>query len=67
MKKIKRYGTIEQIDYVLEDGTELFTMDWNGEIYTNGLKELKDTNKRYRPIYNKINDDEYEVIGFEEI
>ena len=38
-------------DYELEDGTLLFEEDWNGEIYRNGWKDEKDTNKEYKPVY----------------
>lgn len=69
-------------DYELEDGTLLFEMDWNGEIYGNGWKDGKDTNCEYRPIYRfelenidinslEENSDEWlkaiEIVGFEEI
>lgn len=69
-------------DYELEDGTLLFEQDWNGEIYGNGLKNEKDTNKEYRPVYRfevdnvdidtlEENSDEWnsamEIVGFEEM
>lgn len=69
-------------DYELEDGTLLFEEDWNGEIYGNGWKNEKDTNKEYKPVYRfqvdnidlnnlKENSDEWlyksEILGFEEI
>lgn len=69
-------------DYELEDGTLLFEEDWNGEIYRNGWKNEKDTNKEYKPVYRfqvdnidlnnlEENSDEWlyesEILGFEEI
>ena len=69
-------------DFELEDGTLLFEQDWNGEIYINGLKDEKDTNCEYRPVYkfqiDNINlddleensdawNDANEIVGFEEI
>ena len=69
-------------DYELEDGTLLFEEGWNGEIYRNGRKDKKDTNKEYKPVYRfqvdnvdinnlEENSDEWlyetEIIGFEEI
>ena len=51
-----------KVDYVLEDGTELYETDWNGEIYGNGWKDGKDTNITYKPVYNH----EDEIIGFED-
>lgn len=68
-------------DYELEDGTLLFEEDWNGELYRNGLKNEKDTNKEYKPVYRfqldnvdlnnlEENSDEWnyesEIVGFEE-
>ena len=68
-------------DYELEDGTLLFEEDWNGEIYRNGWKDEKDTNKEYKPVYRfqldnvdlnnlEENSDEWnyesEIVGFEE-
>lgn len=45
-------------DYQLEDGTLLHPSEWNGEKYFADGHE-------YVPVYNKIGDDEYEIIGFE--
>ncbi len=86
MLLIKHKGTKNSlghyIDYVLEDDTELYDSNWNGEIYTNGSKEGKDTNKTYKPVYrfealnvdiNNIeeNSNEWhhltEIIGFKEL
>lgn len=67
-------------DYELEDGTLLFDVDWNEEIYKNGLKDEKDTNHEYKPVYRfqidninlddlEENSEEYdkalEIIGFD--
>lgn len=52
MIKIKHENVIKHIDYVLEDETELYNEDWNSEIYKNGLKDGKNTNLEYKPVYN---------------
>lgn len=80
MLKIKEKN-VKNADYELEDGTLLFEMDWNTEIYRNGFKDGKDTNCEYKPIYRfqieNINLDSLEensedwykateIIGFEE-
>lgn len=69
-------------DFKLEDGTLLFEQDWNGEVYGNGFKNEKNTNKEYRAIYKfevdnidisslEENSDEWnsamEIVGFEEM
>ena len=67
MLKIKENANKKyKVDYVLEDGTELYETDWNGEIYGNGWKDEKDTNRTYKPIYKEIAEDEYKIVGFEE-
>lgn len=55
-------------DYELENGVLLFEEDWNGELYRNGFdpKAEKDTNRYYRAIYEEVEPDEFEIIGFEE-
>ena len=50
-------------DYELEDGTLLHSSEWNGEVYT--VKNKAGSETRYFPVYNQIDDDEYEIIGFE--
>ena len=50
-------------EYKLEDGTLLHLSEWNGECYT--VKNQDGSETRYFPIYNQIDDDEYEIIGFE--
>lgn len=48
----------ESFDYKLEDGELLHFTEWNGEYY--------DTESGiYRPVYKQIDDDEWEIIGFE--
>ena len=49
-------------DYELEDGTLLHSSEWNGEDYTlkiNGVEAV------YKPVYKEVDEDEYEIIGFE--
>ena len=81
MLLIKEKNINNSIDYVLEDGTELYKIDWNGEIYLNGFKDGKDTNCTYKPVYrfqsenidlnaleenSKEYDEASEIIGFEQ-
>ena len=53
MLLIKEKSSKNNIDYVLENGVELYTMDWNGEIYRNGYLRAKNknTNCTYRPVF----------------
>ena len=44
------------IDYVLENGVELYDSDWNGEIYKNGYirkngDDGENTNEVYKPVF----------------
>ena len=57
-----------EIDYVLENGVELYSQDWNGEIYAKGYdrKNHKDTEYYYRPVYKELENEDFEIIGFEE-
>ena len=81
MLLIKEKNVSNSINYVLEDGTELYEVDWNGEIYSNGFKDGKDTNCTYKPVYrfqvenidldtleenSKEYDEASEIIGFEQ-
>ena len=52
------------LDYILEDGTELYEMDWNTICYSQGYdsKNKKDVKCEFYPIYNE----EGEIIGFKE-
>jgi hypothetical protein len=62
-----------EVDYILENGVELYSIDWNGEIYSQGyLRKDKfqlgeNLNYSYRPVYKEIGEDEFELLGFEEI
>lgn len=55
-------------DYELENGILLFDSDWNGEIYREGFdpKTKKNNGRYYRPVYKEVDEDEFEIIGFEE-
>ena len=50
------------VDAFLENGDVLWEQDWNGEIYIN-----EKIGKNYRPVYKQIDEDEFEVIGYEEV
>lgn len=68
MIKIKREVCKKNsVDFILEDGTELYTEDWNTEIYKNGFKNNKLTNLCYKPVFTEIEDECFEIIGFEVI
>lgn len=61
---IREDGT-QYIDYILENGEELYSSSWNGEVYN------CDT-YRYRPVQVPINyyedePDQWETIGFEQL
>lgn len=57
-----------QADYELENGILLFDTDWNGEIYTEGFdpKTEKSNGRRYSPVYKEVDEEQFEIIGFEE-
>ncbi len=50
--------------FILENGIELYKIDWNGEVYRYGWDSVHECTTRYeyRPVYN----DADEIIGFEE-
>jgi hypothetical protein len=74
----------KNVDYILEDDNTrliaLYSVDWNGEIYTKGyyinldqanseyinINDRDETYFRYRPLYVKINE-EYVITNFKEI
>lgn len=76
MLKIKKENINTDIEYQLENDVYLFNVDWNGECYLTGATETeatdvmagyKDNNRRYDPVYKEVAEDEFEIIGFEEI
>lgn len=64
MTRIKEARFNGGLDYILEDGTELYEMDWNTICYSQGYdpKHKKDVKCKFYPIY----DEEGEIIGFKE-
>ena len=40
----------------------LLDTEWNGETYI-----VLDSGKEYRPVYKKIDEDNFEIIGYEEV
>ena len=50
------------VDAFLENGDILWRKDWNGEIYGNPV-----TGKEYRPVYEQVGEDYFEIIGYEEV
>lgn len=50
------------VDAFLENGDVLWKQDWNVEIYSNEI-----TGKEYCPVYKQIDEDEFEIIGYEEV
>jgi len=75
MLKVKDMFPAEhEIDVVLEDGTCLFKMDWNGEVYTTGSRWNEERNiyesdrYEYRPVYSEPNEaDQCELLGVERL
>lgn len=71
MLKIKKENINTDIEYQLENDVYLFKVDWNGECYLTGATDVivgyKDNNRRYDPAYKEVAEDEFEIIGFEEI
>lgn len=58
------YGMDAHMAVYLENGIICTEKDWNGERYTikrNG-KELE-----FRPVYKEIYEDDFEIIGYEEL
>ena len=52
----------DDVDAFLENGDILWRKDWNGEIYGNPV-----TGKEYRPVYEQVGEDDFEIIGYEEV
>ena len=46
----------------LDNGEYLLDTEWNGETYI-----VLDSGKEYRPVYKKIDEDDFEIIGYEEM
>lgn len=61
--EVSTYG-IDWTETFLENGVILLDSDWNGEEYCSlcpdGVKRW------YRPVYEELGDDEFEIIGYEE-
>ena len=59
MLRIKETNPTYGADYELENGDILYAMDWNGERYeiSNGTY--------WTPVYQEVDEDEFEIIGFE--
>ena len=59
------------IEYVLENGIELYLIDWNGEVYLNGYlrkdKQGENTGYRYKPVYKEVGENQFILLGFEEL
>lgn len=57
------------VDYKLENGVLLYDMDWNGERYNEGFdpRLVRNTGMAYLPIYVEVAEDEFEIVGFEEM
>ncbi len=56
--------TCHTFDYELENGVQLHTSEWNGEVYT--VKEGK-TERTFRPIQiHNETEDTWQTVGFEE-
>ena len=64
MTRIKEARFNRGLDYILEDGIELYEMDWNTICYSQGYNpnNKKDIKCEFYPVY----DEEGEIIGFKE-
>ena len=58
--EISTYGLEHNLPVLLENGAILIDTEWNGECYLSDGKE-------YRPLYNEVEDDDTEIIGYYEI
>lgn len=57
---ISTYGLDDLMNVFLEDGTILLQDDWNGYEYIS-------KGKIYRRVYELINDDDWDIIGYYEV
>lgn len=59
----------DQVDFELSNGILLFSQDWNGEEYGTGFdpRTKRNDGKRYKPIYQEIGNDQFDIIGFDEL
>ena len=75
MLKVKDMFPAEhEIDVILEDGTCLFKMDWNGEVYLTGTvwddeeNIYKSDEYEYKPVYSEPNEEgQCELLGVERL
>ena len=58
--EISTYRLENNSPVFLENGVILIDTEWNGECYLSDGKE-------YRPVYNEIEEDDTEIIGYYEI
>ena len=63
------YDSNKCVDAFLEKGERLCRQNWNGEVFTDSIdfETEKYTGKEYRPVYRQIEEDCFEVIGYEEV
>ena len=59
---ISTYGVSNNSPVYLDNGVILIDTEWNGEIYIE-----TSTKKEYRPIYNQLGEDDFEIVGYEEV
>lgn len=52
-------------DFILENDVELYSKDWNGQVYINGYKNKIPVDKTYEPIVD-IKGSSVKLIGFKE-
>ena len=57
--EISTYGLDHNSPVFLENGAIFIDSEWNGECYLSDGKE-------YRPLYNEIEEDDTEIIGYYE-
>lgn len=62
--EISTYG-INWTQVFLENGVILLDSEWNGEEYI--VRGLDGSEKVYTPVYSEVDEDEFEIVGYEEI
>lgn len=70
-KEVGRWWNDSSIELIEKDGNVYALAGWNGEKYYNCWKVIEDgltaSEEEYiiTPIYNQIDDDEFEVVNYE--
>lgn len=57
---INTYGLQNYLPVYLDNGIILIEIEWNGERYSGEYGE-------YRPVYQQVGEDDFEIIGYEKV